>query len=66
MNMHNTGNWARDLPKGEVTLPSGKTLHNTGQVVIGSAYQPKPDYSRPVPESTLWLQELLLAPKAKA
>jgi hypothetical protein len=46
---------------GRVRLPgTGREVYWTGRVAIGLRHQPHRDYEQPVPQSSLWIQELLL------
>lgn len=50
----------RPMQPGPVTLPTGRVVHWTGRVAIGIRHQAAPDHQQPVPQSQLWVQELLL------
>lgn len=54
-----------NLKPGPVTLPTGGQVYSTGKVLIGIAHKPRPDYERPMSQSALWVQTLMLAGRAK-
>jgi hypothetical protein len=48
---------------GPVVLPgSGRMVYWTGRVAIGLRHQPSPRTADPVPQSALWVQDLMLGP----
>lgn len=61
--------WPLGIPipekPGRVTLPTGREIFWTGSVAIGLRHKPAPNYSTPVPQSQLWVQELLLDSPAR-
>lgn len=61
---HHTSMPPVDIPPGHigpVVLPgTGRTVYWTGRVAIGLRHQPAPQRQQPVPQSALWVQELML------
>lgn len=63
---HHTAVPPVDIPPGHigpVVLPgSGRLVYWTGRVAIGLRHQPLPQRQQAVPQSTLWVQDLMLGP----
>ena len=63
MAIEHASTWPLGAPPakpGPAHLPCGREVFWTGRVAIGLRHQPAPDHNKPVPQSTLWLQALLL------
>lgn len=55
----------KPIEPGPVTLPTGRSVFWTGRVAIGLRHRDPPNYRTPVPQSQLWVQELLLDTPAR-
>jgi hypothetical protein len=68
MPIHNSSNWPLGvLPSqvGRLTLPSGREVFNTGRVLIGLRHDGRPGLDKPVPQSELFAQAVLLDTPAR-